>query len=146
MHERRRRLFRWRLHNLDLCTVLMTFEEEGFFILILDVTQELLFAIVKLSRVPTITKLLKTCYMECWLLIKRFIYLSYKVNVFRFICLRNTPPPPIHTLTFFAINPCWVRVTKIVNFITPTPRGGNLGVKGVKLMFFLNNLLLYSQA
>ena len=35
--------------------------------------------------------------------------------------------------------------TKIVNFMTPTPRGGNLGVKKVKLMNFLKNLL-YSGA
>ena len=27
--------------------------------------------------------------------------------------------------------------------MTPTPRGGNLGVKSAKLMYFLKNLLLY---
>ena len=30
--------------------------------------------------------------------------------------------------------------------MTPTKRGGNFGVKSVKLMYFLKNLLLYSQA
>ena len=30
--------------------------------------------------------------------------------------------------------------------MTPTPRGGNFGVKSVKLMYFLKNLLLYSGA
>ena len=30
--------------------------------------------------------------------------------------------------------------------MTPIPRGGNLGVKSVKLMYFFKNLLLYSQA
>ena len=29
--------------------------------------------------------------------------------------------------------------------MTPTPRGGNFGVKSVKLMYFLKNLLLYSE-
>ena len=28
----------------------------------------------------------------------------------------------------------------------PPPRGGNFGVKSVKLMYFFKNLLLYSQA
>ena len=28
----------------------------------------------------------------------------------------------------------------------PTQRGGNFGVKNVKLMYFFKNLLLYSQA
>ena len=30
--------------------------------------------------------------------------------------------------------------------MTPTQRGGNLGVKSVKFMYFFKNLLLYSQA
>ena len=30
--------------------------------------------------------------------------------------------------------------------MTPTQRGGNLGAKSVKLMYFFKNLLLYSQA
>ena len=30
--------------------------------------------------------------------------------------------------------------------MTPTQRGGNFGVKSVKFMYFLKNLLLYSQA
>ena len=30
--------------------------------------------------------------------------------------------------------------------MTPTQRGGNFGVKSVKLMYFFKNLLLYSQA
>ena len=39
---------------------------------------------------------------------------------------------------------CRVRRPEIVNFMTPpTPRGANFGVK---LMFFLKSLLLYSQA
>ena len=33
-----------------------------------------------------------------------------------------------------------------INFMTPTPREGNVGVKSVKLMYFLKNLLLYSGA
>ena len=32
-----------------------------------------------------------------------------------------------------------------MNFMTPTPRGGNSGVKSVKFMYFLKNLLLYSR-
>ena len=38
-----------------------------------------------------------------------------------------------------------VRRQEIVNLMTPTQRGVNFGVKSVKLMYFLNNLLLYSQ-
>ena len=30
--------------------------------------------------------------------------------------------------------------------MTPHPKGGNFGVKSVKLLYFLENLLLYSQA
>ena len=30
--------------------------------------------------------------------------------------------------------------------MTPSQRGGNFGLKSVKLMYFLKNLLLYSQA
>ena len=30
--------------------------------------------------------------------------------------------------------------------MTPTPRGGNFGVKSVKLIYFFKNLLLYSGA
>ena len=30
--------------------------------------------------------------------------------------------------------------------MTPTPKGGNFGVKSVKLMYFFKNLLLYSKA
>ena len=29
--------------------------------------------------------------------------------------------------------------------MTPTPRGGNFGVKSVKLIYFFKNLLLYSE-
>ena len=39
-----------------------------------------------------------------------------------------------------------VKRLEIVNFMTSTPRGGNFGVKSVKLMYFLKNLLLYSGA
>ena len=35
-----------------------------------------------------------------------------------------------------------VRRLEIVNFMTPTPRGGNFEVKRVKLMHFFKNLLL----
>ena len=37
---------------------------------------------------------------------------------------------------------------EIVNFMTPSlpPRGGNFGVKNVKLMYFFKNLLLYPSA
>ena len=38
------------------------------------------------------------------------------------------------------------RRPEIVNFMTPTPRGGNFGVKSVKLMYSFKNLLLYSGA
>ena len=41
---------------------------------------------------------------------------------------------------------CRVRRQEILNFITPTPKRGNFGVKSVKLMYFFKNLLLYSQA
>ena len=41
---------------------------------------------------------------------------------------------------------CRVRRQEILNFITSTPRGGNFGVKSVKLMYFFKNLLLYSCA
>ena len=41
---------------------------------------------------------------------------------------------------------CRVRRQEIVNFMTPPSRGGNFRVKSVKLMYFLTNLLLYSQA
>ena len=39
-----------------------------------------------------------------------------------------------------------VRRQEIINFMTPIPRGGNLGVKSVKFMYFLKDLLLYSRA
>ena len=39
-----------------------------------------------------------------------------------------------------------VRRQEIVNFMTPTQRGGNLGVKSVKMHYFFKNLLLYSCA
>ena len=35
---------------------------------------------------------------------------------------------------------------EIVNFMTLTPRGGNFGVKSVKLIYFFKNLLLFSGA
>ena len=42
---------------------------------------------------------------------------------------------------------CRVRTQEIiVNFVTSTPRGGHFGVKSVKLMYFLKNLLFYSGA
>ena len=41
---------------------------------------------------------------------------------------------------------CRVRRQESVNFIAPTPGGGNLGVKKCKIDVFLQNLLLYSQA
>ena len=41
---------------------------------------------------------------------------------------------------------CRVRWQEIVNFMTPTPRGGNLGVKNLKLMYFFKTFLLYSGA
>ena len=45
------------------------------------------------------------------------------------------------------LNQIWyVASVGIVNFMTPTPRDGNFGVKSVKLMYFLKNLLLYSEA
>ena len=39
---------------------------------------------------------------------------------------------------------CRVRRWDISNFLTPTPREENFGVKSVKLMYFPKNLLLYS--
>ena len=41
---------------------------------------------------------------------------------------------------------CRVRRQEIVNFMTPTQRGGSFGVKSVKLMYFSKNLLLTTQA
>ena len=42
---------------------------------------------------------------------------------------------------------CRVRRREIVNFMNPTPRGGNFGVICEYLMYFLENLfLLYSEA
>ena len=41
---------------------------------------------------------------------------------------------------------CRVRRREIVNFMTPTPRGGNCGVICVYLMYFLKTLLFYSEA
>ena len=34
----------------------------------------------------------------------------------------------------------------MVKFVTPVPRGENFGVKSVKLIYFLKNLLLYVEA
>ena len=40
---------------------------------------------------------------------------------------------------------CMVRRQEIL-FHEPHPKGGNFGVKSVKLLYFFNNLFLYSQA
>ena len=41
---------------------------------------------------------------------------------------------------------CRVRKQEIVNVMTPIQRGGNFGVKSVKLLYFFKNLLLYPKA
>ena len=38
-----------------------------------------------------------------------------------------------------------IRRQEIINFMIPTSRGGNFWVKRVKLIYFLKNLLLYSE-
>ena len=64
---------------------------------------------------------------------------SSSVNIF---FSRTTGP----ILTKFCMNIYWVRRQKIVNFMTPIPRGGNFGVKSVKLMYFLEKKNFYSGA
>ena len=39
-----------------------------------------------------------------------------------------------------------IRRHEVVNFMAPSQRGGNFRVKSVKLMYFFENLLLYSRA
>ena len=40
----------------------------------------------------------------------------------------------------------WRQSSCVVNFIPPIPRGGNFGVKSVKFLYFLTNILLSSRA
>ena len=48
---------------------------------------------------------------------------------------------PIFKLTKFVCSICSVRRPEIINFMTSTPRGGNVGIKSVKLMYFLKEFL-----
>ena len=68
-----------------------------------------------------------------------FWCLSSSVNIF---ISRTTGP----ILANLVCSICRVRRQAIVNFMTPTPRGGNFGGKKCKIDVFLKNLHLYSQA